>query len=78
MQKPPSVQFALSQHYVIGSTEKTVNSKITLHVDPSTNLIKQYVSFCTPYSCCVETSSYVDVEPLALRIAAVQLASFQS
>jgi len=25
------------------STEKLVNSKITLHVDPSTNLITQYV-----------------------------------
>lgn len=44
-QKAPSVQFALAQLYKLKtpSTEKLVNSKITLHVDPSTNLITQYV-----------------------------------
>lgn len=41
--KAPSVQFALAQLYKIKtpSQEKLVNSKITLHVDPSTNLITQ-------------------------------------
>lgn len=44
-QKAPSVQFALAQLYKIKtpSQEKLVNSKITLHVDPSTNLITKYV-----------------------------------
>ena len=40
-QKPPSVQFSLSQLYTLkmGNTEKLVKSLITLHVDPSDNLI---------------------------------------
>lgn len=40
-QKSPSVQFALAQLYKVKtpSQEKLVNSKITLHVDPSNNLI---------------------------------------
>lgn len=48
-QKPPSVQFALAQNYTMKTpkTDKLVNSKITLHVDPSTNLITKYVSFST-------------------------------
>ncbi|ORX35597.1 hypothetical protein BD324DRAFT_630799 [Kockovaella imperatae] len=42
--KPPSVQFALSQLYTFkaGNMDKLVNSKITLHVDPSTNQITQH------------------------------------
>ncbi|KAK4686467.1 hypothetical protein P7C73_g3655, partial [Tremellales sp. Uapishka_1] len=39
--KPPSVQFSLSQDYTFKGigTQKLVDSLITLHVDPSTNLI---------------------------------------
>ncbi|KAK8864703.1 hypothetical protein IAR55_001955 [Kwoniella newhampshirensis] len=39
--KPPSVQFTLSQlyHFKFPPMEKLVNSLITLHVDPSSNLI---------------------------------------
>ncbi|ORY26325.1 hypothetical protein BCR39DRAFT_470405 [Naematelia encephala] len=39
--KPPSIQFSLSQLYKLKlpPTEKLVNSLITLHVDPSSNLI---------------------------------------
>ncbi|KAK1923969.1 hypothetical protein DB88DRAFT_488642 [Papiliotrema laurentii] len=42
--KPPSVQFSLSQLYKfkVPSTEKLVNSLITLQVDPSTNLIVKH------------------------------------
>lgn len=37
------MQFSLSQDYYfkVGSANKLVNSLITLHVDPHTNLIKK-------------------------------------
>ncbi|WVR06762.1 hypothetical protein IAU60_003797 [Kwoniella sp. DSM 27419] len=42
--KPPSVQFSLSQDYTFKgiNSNKLVNSLITLHVDPSSNLITQH------------------------------------
>ncbi|GFZ46906.1 hypothetical protein JCM24511_04126 [Saitozyma sp. JCM 24511] len=42
--KPPSVQFSLSQLYKfkVGSSEKLVNSLVTLNVDPSNNLITHH------------------------------------
>jgi hypothetical protein len=42
IQKPPSVQFALSQNYKfkLGGMEKLVNSLITLHCDSNGKIIK--------------------------------------
>ncbi|OCF43052.1 hypothetical protein I317_03146 [Kwoniella heveanensis CBS 569] len=42
--KPPSVQFTLSQLYKfkVPPSEKLVNSLVTLHVDPSSNLITRH------------------------------------
>lgn len=41
-QKPPSVQFVLSQEYtgIAPPVTKLINSLVTLHVNPSTNLIE--------------------------------------